>query len=60
MTPLVIPWEGGVGGEWSLQDGAGSLAKSAPLPKDGGAGPVPSVRALLLLISWTSVCRSLL
>lgn len=60
MTPLVVPWEGGVGGKRSLQDGAWSLAKSTPLPKDGGAGPVPSVHALLLLISWASVCRSLL
>lgn len=56
MTLLVIPWKGGVGDKQSLQDGEGSLAKSVLLPKDGGAGPLPSVHALLLPILWASVC----
>jgi len=60
MTLLVILWKGGVGGKQSLQDGEGSLAKSSLLPKDGGAGPLPSVHALLLPVSWASVCWSLL
>lgn len=55
------PGEGRSGWQQSLQDGVGSPARSSLLAEDGGAGPVPPVHALLLLLlSWASVCWSLL
>lgn len=59
-TLRVILGKGGVGGKQSLKDGKGSLAKNMLLPKDQSAGPLPSVCGHLLLISWASVCWSLL
>lgn len=58
MTLLVVLWKGGVGGKQGLRGGEGSPAKSMLLPKDGRFWS--SVHALLLPVSWASVCWSLL